>query len=79
MPVYLLISLMIATLNDIEVKLGDFWNAYLQALVTEKVWTVVGPEFSKDAGKSAVIVRALYCLKSAVRKSPRRKYIVFQN
>ena len=33
--------------------------------MTEKVWTTLGPEFSKDASKTAVIVRALYDLKSA--------------
>jgi hypothetical protein len=33
--------------------------------MTEKVWTVLGPEFGIDASKSAIIVRALYGLKSA--------------
>ncbi len=33
--------------------------------MTKKIWTVLGPEFGKDAGKRAVIVRALYGLKSA--------------
>ena len=56
---------MMAALNDLEVKSGDILNAYVQAPVTEKVWTTLGPEFSKDAGKTAVIVRALYGLKSA--------------
>ena len=51
-------ALMIATLNDLEVKLGDILNAYVQEPVTEKVW--MGPEFGKDARKTAVIVRALY-------------------
>jgi hypothetical protein len=55
-----------AALNDLEVKIGDVLNAYITALVTEKVWTVLGPEFSNDAGKTAIIVRALYGLKSAV-------------
>ena len=31
------IALMIATLNDLEVKLGDILNAYVQTPVTEKV------------------------------------------
>jgi hypothetical protein len=35
------------------------------APITEKVWTVLGPEFGDDAGKRALIVRALYYLKSA--------------
>ena len=60
---------MTATLNDLEVKSGDVLNAYVQTSVTEKVWTTLGSEFSKDARKTAVIVRALYGLKSA-GKSP---------
>ena len=39
-------------------------NAFIQAPVTEKVWITLGLEFGKDAGKTAVIVRALYGLKS---------------
>ena len=46
------IALMTAALNDLEVKLGDILYAYV-------------PEFGKDIGKTAVIVRALYCLKLA--------------
>ena len=59
------IVLMIATLNDLEVKSGNILNAYVQAPVTEKVWTTLGPQFCKDARKTAVVVRALYSLKSA--------------
>jgi hypothetical protein len=40
-------------------------NAYITAPITEKVWTTLGPEFGPDAGKTAIIVRALYGLKSA--------------
>jgi hypothetical protein len=59
------IALMLAALNDLQVKVGDVLNAYITAPVKEKVWTVLGPEFGQDAGKSAIIVRALYGLKSA--------------
>jgi len=59
------VALTIAALNDLEVKAGDVLNAYITAPITEKVWTVLGPEFGPDAGKNAVIVRALYGLKSA--------------
>ena len=59
------IALMIAALNDLEVKLGGILNAYMKAPVTEKVWTILGPEFGRDAGRSAVIVRAIYGLKLA--------------
>jgi hypothetical protein len=54
-----------AALNNLEVKVGDVLNAYITAPIIEKVWTVLGPEFGPDAGKTAVIVRALYGLKSA--------------
>ncbi len=40
-------------------------NAYITAPVKEKVLTVLGSEFGHDAGKSAIIVHALYGLKSA--------------
>ena len=59
------IVLLLATLNDLDVKVGDVLNAYITAPVTEKIWTVLGSEFGSDAGKRAVIVRALYGLKSA--------------
>ena len=56
---------LLAALNDLGVKSADIKNAYLTALVTEKIWTILGPEFGEDAGKKALIVRALYGLKSA--------------
>ncbi len=49
-----------AALNDLEVKVGDVLNAYITAPITKKVWTVLGAEFGSDAGKSAIVVRALY-------------------
>jgi hypothetical protein len=58
------IALLMAALNDLNVKVGDVLNTYTTAPITEKVWTVLGPEFGIDAGKSAIIVRALYGLKS---------------
>ncbi len=59
------IALLMAALNDLNVKVGDVLNAYITAPITEKVWTVLGPEFNTDAGKSAIIVCALYGLKTA--------------
>jgi hypothetical protein len=59
------IALLMAALNDLNVKVGDVVNAYITAPITKKVWTVLGPEFSIDASKSAIIERALYGLKSA--------------
>jgi hypothetical protein len=58
-----IIALTLAALNDVDVKMADIENAYLTAPITEKFWTVLGPEFGNDAGKRALIVRALYGLK----------------
>jgi hypothetical protein len=59
------IALTLAALNDVDVKMADIENAYLTAPLTEKVCTVLGPELGDDAGKRALIFRALYGLKSA--------------
>ena len=56
------IALTMAALNGLEVKASDIQNAYLTAPCSEKVWTVLGIEFGADAGKRAIIVRALYGL-----------------
>jgi hypothetical protein len=44
--------------------MADIENAYLKAPITEKVWTVFGPNFGYDTGKRALIVWASYGLKS---------------
>ena len=49
-------ALMLATLNDLDVKSGSILNTFVQATVTEKVWTNLGPEFGKDDKKTGVIV-----------------------
>ena len=54
---------MIDALNDLEVKSGNIFHAYVPAQVTKKVWITLSPEFGKDAGKVVMIVRALYGLK----------------
>ena len=58
------IVLLHAALNDLDVKVSDVLNVYITTPVSEKIWTVLGPEFGSNAGKRAVIVRALYGLKS---------------
>jgi hypothetical protein len=58
-------ALNLDVLDDLDVKMADIENAYLTVPITEKVWTVLGPEFGDDAGKCALIVRMLYGLKSA--------------
>jgi hypothetical protein len=58
------VALNLASLNYLDVKMADIENAYLTAPITEKFWTVLGPEFGDGARKRALIVRALYGLKS---------------
>ena len=60
------IILMITALNILEDKLGDILNTCIQAPFTEKVWTTFGPEFGKDARKTARIDRAKHVLQSVV-------------
>ena len=38
---------------------------YVTVPVRENIWTVLGDEHGEDAGKKAIIVRALYGLKSS--------------
>ena len=57
-------ALMLAALNNLEVKCGDVMNAYITAPITEKVCTILRPKIGADQGKKALIVRALYGLKS---------------
>ena len=59
------IALTLAALNDLKVKTADVENAYLTIPVTKKIWCILGSEFGDDAGKTAIIVRSLYGLKSA--------------
>jgi hypothetical protein len=60
------IALTIAALNDLDIRLGDIKNAYLNSPCDEKIWTVLCPEFcpEEQEGKRAIIVRSLYGLKS---------------
>ncbi len=55
----------LAALNLLEVMAADIMNAYITAPCKEKIWTTLGSEFGKDKGKKAIVVRALYGLKSA--------------
>ena len=52
-------------LNDLQVKASDVQSAYLASPCEEKIWTVLGTEFGQDTGKKAIIVHALYGLKSS--------------
>ena len=61
------IGLLIAALNNLSVASTDIGNAYLNAPPKERVHVVVGDELfgPEHKGETAVIVRALYGLKTA--------------
>ncbi len=59
------IALLTAALNNLDVWAADVLNAYITAPNREKIWTTLGKEFGEDCGKKAIVVRALYGLKSA--------------
>jgi preprotein translocase subunit Sss1 len=60
------LAFLIAALNDLTILSADIQNAYLTSPCQEKIYTVLGPEFGPHRqGKKALVVRALYGLKSA--------------
>jgi Reverse transcriptase (RNA-dependent DNA polymerase) len=59
------IMLLIAALNGLSLKAADIQNAFLTAPNLEKVYIVAGPEFGTEQGKTFIIRKALYGLKSA--------------
>jgi hypothetical protein len=60
------IAFLLAALNDVPILSTDIGNAYLNAKPHERVYTTAGPEFGAELqGRSVLIVRALYGLKSS--------------
>ena len=59
------IALTISALTDLKVLAYDILNAYLTAPYREKFWCTAGPEFVPDRGKTVLVVRARYGLKSS--------------
>eukprot|EP00978_Attheya_sp_CCMP212_P021101 scaffold61252_cov61-Attheya_sp.AAC.4 len=53
-------TLAYAAVNGLNMKTVDIANAFLQAPVLEKIWTICGLEFGPDEGRKAILVRALY-------------------
>jgi hypothetical protein len=57
---------LLAALNDLDILSADIQNAYLNAPVREKLYTIAGKEFGpKFQGRPVLIVRALYGLRSS--------------
>lgn len=60
------LAFLIAALNDLNILVADVGTAYLNAPTKEKVHTTCGIEFGQGLiGRTAVICRALYGLKSS--------------
>ena len=57
--------LLIAALNELSVLGADVQNAFLSAPNKEKCWMIAGPKFGSEQGKTFLVVKALYGLKSA--------------
>jgi hypothetical protein len=57
--------LFIAELNQLEAWCTDVGNAYLEAYTDEKVYIVAGNEFGIREGRTLIIVKALYGLRSS--------------
>ncbi len=60
------IALTMAVLNALKVMTADINNTYITVPNKEKIWTLFCPEFGRDKGHKAVVVRSLYGLTSAV-------------
>ena len=56
---------MVAALNDLEIMGEDIQNAFLSAPNLENHWIKAGSKFDAEQGKTFLVVRALYGLKSA--------------
>ena len=59
------LGFMLAALNNLKVLSADVAGAYLNAPCAEKVYIILGPEFGDLQGKTAIIEKALYGLRSA--------------
>ena len=63
------IILLIAALNDLDLKAADVENAYLTAPCKEKMWMKAGPEFGSDENSISIASKALCGLKVVDRHS----------
>ncbi len=58
-------ALTMAMSNTLKVMAAVIMNDYITAPNKEMLWTLLGPQFGKDEGCKAIVVRDLYGLKSA--------------
>ncbi|KAL7475810.1 LOW QUALITY PROTEIN: hypothetical protein ACHAW6_001710, partial [Cyclotella cf. meneghiniana] len=59
------IALLVAALSDVETWAADVLNAYITVPCHDKIWTTLGKEFGNGCSQKAIIVQALYGMKSS--------------
>ena len=59
------IALLVAALKDVDIWAAGVLNAYITAPFRKKIWPTLGKEFDDNWGRKAIIVQALYGLKSS--------------
>ncbi len=52
-------------LNDIDIWVTDVLSVYITIPCYEKIWITLGQEFRDDCDKKAIVIQALYGLKSS--------------
>ena len=62
------IMFLVAALNDLDIKMFDIVNAYLNSETRERLWFTAGQEWGSRSGYEVIIVRALYGLKTSGAK-----------
>jgi hypothetical protein len=59
------IMFLVTALNDLDILGADVQNACINVKTSERCYTTAGPELGPNAGRPAIIVWALYGLKSS--------------
>ncbi|EEC42861.1 predicted protein [Phaeodactylum tricornutum CCAP 1055/1] len=59
------LGFLLASLNNLDLVSVDIGNAYVNADCREKVYAIAGPEFEEFEGRTVIIAKALYGLKSS--------------
>jgi hypothetical protein len=54
-----------AELNNLDTWVTDIGNAYLEAVTSEKLFIIAGPEFGEQQGRTLIIYKALYGLRTS--------------
>jgi hypothetical protein len=55
----------LAELNKVDTWATDIGNAYLEAVTSEKLFIIAGPEFGEQQGRTLIIYKALYGLQTS--------------